>query len=89
MTRVPSLLPGSGGFLDRDDLPSRPPLRKEEPSHLHLDLLYRGIGLRHGGQGLWYCSEVDIRGQQSICPCVHLRLHDRDRLLHSHSDELL
>ena len=62
-SRIPPLLPGSGNLLLCDDLPSRPGLRKEEPSHFYLNLFHCRLSLRDVCQGLWYCGETDFRRQ--------------------------
>ena len=86
--RVSPLLSGSGNLLDSHDLPRRPRIWKAKPSHLHFDLFHRGVCVSDVYQGVWYRGEVDTWGQQSIRPRIDLRICDRDRVLHSYSNEL-
>ena len=62
---------------------------QEEPPHLPEHLLYRGIDLRDGRQGLWYRPQAHLCGQQSVLSPVYLCVHDNHGRLHSYSDELL
>lgn len=63
VSRVPILLPCRGDLLYGHDLPRRASIRKEKPSHLHLDLLHCRLDLGHVGQGIRYRGETDPRWQ--------------------------
>lgn len=88
LSRISFLLPCGCNFLNRHDLPGSTDVRKEKPSHLHLDLLDRWLRLRHVRQSLWHCLETYPRGQQSIHATLHLRLCHRYGFLHPDADEL-
>lgn len=86
--RIPFLLPCSGHLLDRHDLPSRTVVRKEEPAHLHFDLLDCWLRLGHVCQGIRYCLEAHIGRSQPIHSALDLRLCHRHWILHFNADEL-
>ena len=59
LLRIHAILPSSRRVFNGYDLQSRTNVWQEEPSHIYLDLLNRGIDLGHVGQGLWNRAEAD------------------------------
>ena len=87
--RFPPLLRCGCHLLQRYDLQGRSKAWKEEPPHIHLDLLYRWICIRHVGKGFWYRLEVDFEREQPTYAPIDLRFRYRHCMLHIDPDELL
>ena len=71
------------------DILSLPPMRHNESSILSVDLRCNGSNLSHGIEGLWNCSQIDLRWGKPIRTSINTHLCHRCNPLHHHTDELL
>lgn len=65
-TRIPHLLLRYNSILHRHDLHRQSKIRHNEPSTLSLHLRCNGSSIRHGIESIRYCSEVNLRGLESV-----------------------
>jgi hypothetical protein len=86
--RVLDILHCGGRLRCCHDIQGCANLWEEESTDLPVNLLNRGIGVRHVGESNWNRGQVDFRREQPVYASFDLRLHHRDRSLHYDADEL-
>ena len=87
--RVSVLLRCRRHFLQCDDIQNCSKVWEEKSSGLHIHLFNCGICIRHVGQGLWHCSEIDVEWKQSAYTPIDLCVCNCHCLLHPYANELL
>jgi hypothetical protein len=71
------------------DILRLPPIWHNESSILSVDLRCNGSSLSHGIEGLWNCSQIDLRWGKPIRPSIDIHFCHCCNPLHHHTDELL
>jgi hypothetical protein len=86
--RVPAVLSSGCGLCGGHDIPRCAQIREAEPADLPLDLLDGWLGVRYVCQGVRYCGEIDVGGEEPVHASLDICLYYFDDCLYFDADEL-
>lgn len=89
LARFHDVLLHSAGLLFGDDIPRRATLWPLKSTRIPFYLLFSGLGLHHGSEGVWYRSKAHSSRPQSIHASEYLSLCYGHCRMHSCANELL